>query len=54
MADSPAFNPPNMQPKDTDPLVVKVAMDQVEWGNRQSAQPALKQDLPISHVKNGS
>lgn len=51
MADSPAFNPPNMQPMDNDPLVIKVTMKEVEWGNRMSQQPPMKEDLPIAHIK---
>lgn len=54
MADSLAFNPPNLQPVDNDPMVIKVNMKETDWGNRMSAQPDLKQDLPISHVKTGS
>lgn len=53
MADSPAFNPPNLQPKDTDPMVIKVPMNETDWAARMGSQPPMKQDLPVSHVPNG-
>lgn len=52
MADSPAFNPPNLQPKDTDPMVIKVPMMEMPWGARMGEQPAMIQELPVSHVPN--
>lgn len=53
MPDSPAFNPPALQPKDTDPMVMKVNVKEVEWAARESQQPSMRQELPISHVRNG-
>lgn len=54
MPDSPAFNPPAGQPRDTDPMVMKVPMASTDWGFRSSQAPDMKQDLPVSHVKNGN
>jgi hypothetical protein len=55
MADSPAFNPPGLVPKDTDPMVSKVSMKTVEYGNRESQQPVMNHDGvgPISRIPNG-
>ncbi len=55
MADqSPAFNPPMTTVKDSDPLVMKVPMDKVDWANRKSQQPTFQDGLPpIQHVGNG-
>ena len=54
MADSPAFNPPSIQPKDNDPQVMKVPMANTDWGFRSSQAPAMRMELPVSHVKNGN
>jgi hypothetical protein len=55
MADSPAFNPTSIQPKDTDPMIAKVPMDKTDWGFRKEATPSFKENVlpPISHVSNG-
>lgn len=55
MADSPAFNPPNMQPKDTDPMVSKVDMKNTQWGFREGQAPPMNQEAvpAISHIRNG-
>lgn len=54
MPDSPAFNPPNVQPKDTDPMVLKVPMKETDWANRASQQPAMRAErMTLKHVPNG-
>lgn len=57
MADqSPAFNPPNVTVKDTDPMVSKVPMKDTDWGFRSGQAPSFKTDSsqpPIQHITNG-
>lgn len=55
MPDSPAFNPPNLQPKDTDPMVSKVPMKDTDWGMRASQQPPMRaENMGLKHVPNGN
>lgn len=55
MATSPAFNPPSVQPKDTDPMVIKVPMKETEWANRSSQQPSMRAErMALKHVPNGN
>ena len=55
MPDSPAFNPPSLQPKDTDPMVIKVPMKEVDWGNRSSQQPSMRAErMSLKNLPNGS
>lgn len=56
MADSSsrAFNPPAGAPRDTDPMVMKVPMDSVDFGFRKSQTPPMRTEgMGLSHVKDG-
>lgn len=55
MADqSPAFNPPSGTVKDTDPMIIKVPMDRMDWAARKESQPQFQDGLPpITHIPNG-
>lgn len=55
MADnSPAFTPPMNKIPDSDPQIVRVPLDTVEFGFRKSAAPKnVKNEFPLDHVKNG-
>lgn len=51
---SPAFMPPMNTVKDTDPMIVRVPQDKVDFGFRKSQQPPMKaEDMTLSNIPNG-
>lgn len=50
---SPAFNPPLNRVIDSDPQIVRVALEKTDFGARRSAQPAIANEMGVRHLKNG-
>lgn len=54
MDKSPLFNPPQDRVPDSDPAIVRVPMEKMDWAARSSQQKSWSNDWQtIKHVKNG-
>lgn len=53
---SPAFKPPMDRVTESDPAIIRVAMDRVEWGWRASQSPAQDQHgtKPLKNIPNAN
>lgn len=53
---SPAFKPPMDRVTDSDPQIIRVPMDKVDWGFRKSQDPMQDQGAtkPLKHIPNES
>lgn len=51
---SPAFKPPMDRVTDSDPMIVRVPMDEVQWANRKSQQPSMNEQAAgsLRHIPN--
>lgn len=52
-SNSPAFNPPMNRVIDSDPQIIRVALDKTDWGARKSAQPVIQNSQTVRNLKNG-
>jgi hypothetical protein len=50
---SPAFKPPMNHTTESDPQIVRVPMDRVDFGFRPSQRPPMTNEFGISHIPNG-
>lgn len=53
-SNSPAFNPPMNRVIDSDPQIIRVALDKTDWGARKSAQPSTENSMSVKNLRNGS
>ena len=53
---SPAFKPPMDRVTESDPAIIRVAMDKVEWGFRPSQFPGQDQGAtkPLKNIPNAN